>query len=107
MVSTIKKGKKVTFILDTESCPGINNLAKDADLLVAEATYESSLDEKAEEYKHLTAQTVAQIASQENVKKVILTHFSQRYKTVEAIEADAQKVFPETTCAFDFMQVKI
>ena len=106
-VSSMKKGKKITFILDTEACPAINNLSKEADLLVAEATYESSLDEKAEEYKHLTAQTVAQVASQEDVKKVILTHFSQRYKSVDVIEEDAKKVFPNTICAFDFMQVKL
>lgn len=107
MVSTIRKGKKVAFVLDTEPCLGMNNLARNADLFIAEATYESSLDEKAEQYKHLTAQTVAQVASQENVKKLILTHFSQRYKTVEDIEADAKKVFPNTTCAHDFLQVKL
>ena len=105
-VSAIKKGKKVTFILDTEECKGMSNLARDADLLIAEATYESSLDEKAEQYKHMTAQTVAQVASQENVKKLILTHFSQRYKSMEKIEEDAKKVFPNTICAFDFMKVK-
>jgi ribonuclease Z len=107
MVSTIKKGKRIAFVLDTEECAGLNNLARDADVFICEATYDSSLDEKAEEYKHMTAQTVAQIASQENVKKLILTHFSQRYKTIEAIEKDAKKVFPTTVCAFDFMHVKV
>lgn len=107
MVSTIKKGKKVAFVLDTEPCPSMHSLARNADLFVAEATYESSLDEKAEQYKHLTAQVVAQVASQENVKKLVLTHFSQRYKTVESIEADAKKVFDNTVCAYDFMQVKL
>ena len=106
-VSTIKKGKKVSFALDTEPCPGLNNLARDADIFIAEATYESSLDEKAEEYKHLTAQLVAQVASQENVKKLYLTHFSQRYKTPEKLEEDARKVFPDTVCAYDFLQVKL
>ena len=106
-VSTIKKGKKLVFILDTEECIGFSNLAQDADVLVAEATYESSLDEKAEQYKHMTAQTVAQIASQTNVGKLILTHFSQRYKTVDALQEDAKKVFPRTSCAYDFMSVKL
>ncbi len=106
-VSTIKKGRKVSFALDTEPCPGLNNLARDADIFIAEATYESSLDEKAEEYKHLTAQLVAQVASQENVKKLYLTHFSQRYKTPEKLEEDARKVFPDTVCAYDFLQVKL
>ncbi|MBD3209392.1 ribonuclease Z [Candidatus Woesearchaeota archaeon] len=107
MVSSIKKGKKLSIVLDTEPCTGMHNIARDADLFIAEATYESSLDEKAEQYKHLTAQVTAQVASQENVKKLILTHFSQRYKTIEEIAADAKKVFPQTTCAYDFMQVKL
>ncbi|MBW2982731.1 ribonuclease Z [Candidatus Woesearchaeota archaeon] len=106
-VSTIKKGRKVSFALDTEPCPGLNNLARDADVFIAEATYESSLDEKAEEYKHLTAQVVAQVASQENVKRLYLTHFSQRYKTPEKLEEDARKVFPDTVCAYDFLQIKL
>lgn len=106
-VSKIKEGKKISFVLDTEACSAVHNLVKDADLLISEATYTSDLDEKAEEYKHMTAQTIAQIASQEGVKKLILTHFSQRYKSVEAIEEDARKVFPDTVCAFDFMQVKL
>ena len=107
MVTSIKKGRKVSFVLDTEPCPGMHHLARDSDLFVSEATYESSLDEKAEQYQHLTAQVVAQVASQENVKRLILTHFSQRYKSVEEIEADAKKVFDDTTCAYDFMQVKL
>ena len=107
MVSTIKRGRKVSFVLDTEPCPGMHRLAKDADVFVAEATYESSLDEKAEEYQHLTAQLSAQVASQEGVKKLVLTHFSQRYKTVEELEADAKKVFANTTCAYDFFHLKL
>ena len=106
-VSAVQQGRKVAFVLDTEPCPGIAPLVRDADILVAEATYESSLDEKAEQYQHLTAQTVAQIASQAGVKRLFLTHFSQRYKTAHDIEEDARKVFPETTCAYDFLQVKL
>ncbi|MBN1275101.1 ribonuclease Z [Candidatus Woesearchaeota archaeon] len=107
MVTTTRHGKKIAFVLDTEPCAGMHTIAREADLLIAEATYESSLDEKAEQYKHLTAQIVAQVAGQEGVKKLILTHFSQRYKTAEDIEADAKKIFPETTCAHDFLQVKL
>ncbi len=106
MVSSIKKGKKISFILDTEPTESINNLVRDSDIMVSEATFSSVLDEKAEQHKHMTAQVAAQIASRENVKKLILTHFSQRYKTVEELEDDAKKVFPETVCAFDFMKIK-
>lgn len=106
-VSTIKQGKKITFILDTTFTPAIRNIAKDADLLISEANYESSLKEKAQEYKHMTAQDVASIAKEAKVKRLILTHFSQRYKSVESIQKEAQEIFPNTACAYDFMKLTL
>jgi ribonuclease Z len=107
MVSTIKQGRVVAFVLDTELCAGMSNLAQDADVFVCEANFDSDLEEKAEKTKHLTAQAVAQVASQAGVKRLFLTHFSQRYKSVEKLEEDARKVFPDTVCAYDFLRVKV
>ena len=81
-------------------------LAENTDLLISESVYESSMQEKADEYKHLTAKDAATIASQADVKKLVLTHFSQRYKTVEEIEEEAKTIFPNTVCAFDFMKMR-
>ena len=72
-----------------------------------ESSYATKMEEKADKHMHMTAQQAAQIAHQANVKKLILTHFSQRYKTVEEIEENARDIFPETVCAFDFMKVKL
>ena len=79
----------------------------DADILVCEATYADDLQEKAAEYKHMTSRQAGLLANQANVKKLILTHFSQRYKTLEEIENDAKDVFSNTICAYDFMKIKI
>lgn len=106
-VSTIKKGKKIAFIMDTTYCKECTNLAENSDILVSEATYESSKHEKAEEYKHMTTEQVAMIANQANAKKLILTHFSQRYKTLHELEDEAKKIFPNTTMAYDFMKIKL
>ncbi|MGV8168618.1 MAG: ribonuclease Z [Candidatus Nanoarchaeia archaeon] len=106
-VSTIKKGKKVTFILDTTITNSCYDLAKDSDVLISEATFESSKAEKADKFKHLTSEQVAQIANKAGVKKLILTHFSQRYKSLEDLEREAKDLFPETTLAYDFMKVKM
>jgi len=106
-VSSIVEGKKLVFILDTMQCKACTQIAKDADLLIMESSYATKLDEKADLHKHMTAQQAAQIAHQANVKKLVLTHFSQRYKTTEEIEENARDIFPETTCAFDFMKIKI
>lgn len=101
------KGKKISFILDTRYCDNCIKLAKDSDILISEATYLDELKEKAEEYKHLTAKQAALIAKKSKSKKLILTHFSQRYKDINEILKEAKTVFKNTECAEDFMKVKI
>ncbi|NQU78251.1 ribonuclease Z [Candidatus Woesearchaeota archaeon] len=101
------KGKKITYIADTQVCENAIKLAQGSDLLISESVYAAKLKEKAREYKHLTSEDAATIASQAEVLKLVLTHFSQRYKTVEEIEEDAKLIFPETVCAYDFMKIKV
>lgn len=100
-------GKKTTIILDSMLCNNAYLLAKDSDLLVCEAVYASSLLHKAEEYKHMTAKQAAELAAASNAKKLILTHFSQRYKSVEELLDEAKIIFKNTSAAFDFMKVKV
>jgi ribonuclease Z len=107
-VSYTKKGKKVAFLLDTEMCENCINAAKDADLLISEATYSSEIERKAAEYKHLTSENAAEIAKRAKAKNLILTHISQRYeKEDEKILKEAKKVFPKTELARDFMKVVV
>ena len=103
----IVPGKIISFISDTQLCKGCMTLAKDADLLISEASYESGLEDKAEQYKHMTAKHAADVASQSNAKRLVLTHFSARYKTTEKILEEAQTIFPETICATDFTKIKV
>ena len=106
-VTYVTKGKKVTVIMDTELCQGAVDLARDADLLVCEATYANELEEKAREYKHLTAGQAASIANRAGAARLVLTHFSQRYKTSAKAEEDARGTFDNVVCAKDFMKIKV
>ncbi|MCM2324967.1 MAG: ribonuclease Z [Candidatus Woesearchaeota archaeon] len=103
----VVKGKKVAVVLDTILCNNVNALSKDADMLICEASYTSDLEKKAEEYKHMTAKQAGLVASNNNVKELILTHLSQRYKSPEETLQDAKLVFENVRVAFDFMKVKI
>lgn len=105
--TTKVEGRIVGLITDTVFCSGCLKIANNADLLISEAAYDSSLEEKAIEYKHMTAKQAGQIASQNNVKKLVLFHYSQRYKTTDIILEDAKQVFDNTVAAFDFMKVKL
>ena len=103
----VVRGKKLSFIADTVPCNNALELAMNSDILVCEATYAHKLEEKAAEYLHMTAKQAGLLANQAKTKKLILTHFSQRYKTMEEIEDDAKGVFSNTICAYDFMKIKI
>jgi len=103
----LTKGKKIAITMDTRPCNNFIKLAQNADLLISEATYLQEHKEKAEEYFHMTAQEAGLLANQANVKKLVLFHFSPRYKDVSVIRNEAKTVFKEVTCAEDFMKFKI
>ena len=106
-VSYVVQGKKVSYVTDTMECNGVNALAKEADLLIIEGTLLDELREKAHKSRHLTVKQAAIIASQNNAKKLVITHLSQRYKNSSEIREEAQDYFPEAIVAEDFMKIKI
>ena len=106
-VTDIMKGKKVTIINDTVPCKGANKLAKNSDLLVCEATYSSDLEDKASKHRHMTSKQAAELAKRSNTKRLILTHFSARYKNAIELEDDAKKYFKNALSAKDFMKIQI
>jgi ribonuclease Z len=106
-VSTMQQGKKLSVVLDTLPCENAYALARDADLLVAESAYASNMEEKALEYKHMTTRQAALIATNARVKKLIITHFSQRYKSIAELEEEIKVFFPESEAAYDFMKIKL
>lgn len=107
--TAIKPGRKIAFILDTWPNKNCIAAAKDADLLVAEATFlEAEHMDKAKERGHLTAKQTATIAKQAKVRALILTHISQRYaKNNEVILKEAKKTFMNCRLAEDFMIIRI
>jgi ribonuclease Z len=100
-------GRKVTIISDTQPCAELAVLAQYADIVVCEATYCSKHDEKSEDVKHMTAQAAARVAQAADAKRLILTHFSQRYPSVHDHVDEARAVFPNTDAAFDLMKITL
>jgi len=106
-VTYVVKGKTVTFVTDTAPCKNAHLLAENATLLVCEASFESKLEEKAEEYTHMTAKQAADLASRSGVEKLIITHFSARYADSRPLLEEAKTVFPNTLAAHDLMRVSL
>mgnify|MGYP003731022219 CR=1 FL=1 len=107
MVSEVVPGKKVAYITDSVVCAGAQKLAENADLVICEATYTSERTEEAHEYAHMTAKEAAQLASSANAQKLVLIHFSARYKNVSELEEDARNIFDNTQAAKDLMKIKL
>ena len=101
----LKKGKKITFVMDTKLCKSAINLAKNSDLLISESTFTKELKDKAIKFKHLTSEEAAYIAKKSKSKELILTHFSQRYKTTDDIYKQAKKIFSKVKCAKDLDRI--
>lgn len=70
-----------------------------ADLLYHEATFLHTDLTKAQETKHSTAQQAAQIAQLAQVKKLVIGHFSARYKDLTLLLNEAQAIFAKTELA--------
>jgi len=73
----------------------------EVDLLYHEATFLSDKEERAKETFHSTAAQAATIAKKANVKRLIIGHFSARYKNLYPLLDEAKEVFSETTLAME------
>jgi ribonuclease Z len=106
--SPIRDGMKVVYTGDSIPCEEIIEAAKDADLLISEATMSEEMKEKAHEYGHMTAKDAARIAKKAGVKKLILTHISPRYDDdPKVLEKEAREIFRNTDIANDFMKISL
>ena len=100
-VSWRQPGKVFAYILDTKYCDNTLKLAENADLVLAESTYTSERQELAKRYLHMTAKDAALMAKKAAAKKLVLTHFSARYRDTKLFEKEARQYFPNTYAAND------
>jgi ribonuclease Z len=102
-----RNGRKIVYSGDTRPINNMIKFAKDADVLIHEATFDSSLPEIPEEYGHTTALQAAEIAKKAGVEKLFLTHISPRYLDDKEIENDARKEFKKSFVPKDFEEVEV
>ena len=86
---------------DTMYMEQLPHIISDVDLLYHEATYSNNEKERAQETFHSTAEDAARIALAANVGKLVIGHFSSRYKDIEPLLKQAKNIFPNTEAAED------
>jgi len=105
-------GRKLVYCTDTIYCDAAVDLARDADVLIHEATFAHQDAELAYQRLHSTSTMAAQVALGAQVKQLIMTHFSPRYAPGNDIELkdllqEARAIFPQTEMASDFFTYEI
>jgi ribonuclease Z len=100
--------KKISFVFDTSMNKKIVPLVKNSDLLISEATYDSSLSNLAKEHNHLTTKQAAEIAKKSSSKKLALIHYSDRYEKDSALLLkDAKSVFKNSFIMKDLESISV
>ncbi len=79
----------------------------EVDLLYHEATFMQEEKKKALETFHSTTVDAAHIAIQANAKKLLIGHFSARYRDLDPVLKEAQEIFPNTSLAIEGQTFKI
>ena len=92
---------------DTQYFSSLVNYIEEVDLLYHEATFHSNLSNKAKSTFHSTSQDAAKVAFEGNVKKLLIGHFSSRYKDLDILKKDAAKIFSNVELAIEGKKFKI
>lgn len=97
---------EVVVVGDTERTADLLAPVRDADLLVIEATFLDRDIETAHAHSHITAGEAARLAAAAGVRRLCLTHITQRYDPAE-IAAEARRFFPAVQVMEDFDRVTV
>ncbi len=107
IIGPSRPGRKIVYSGDTRPANSIAGLAKNADLLIHDGTFDDELKDKAYEDGHSTASQAAEIANKAKAKWLILTHVSARYKNSDVLVEQARKIFAKSDIAEDFAKIDI
>ncbi|WP_420546360.1 ribonuclease Z [Nitrosopumilus sp.] len=102
-----REGKKIGFSGDTMPTKELEKFFEGCDFLVFDSTFLEEEKQKALDTCHSTAKQAATLAKNSNVKNLILTHFSARYKDETQHLAEAGKVHNSVITAKDLLEIEI
>lgn len=94
-----RKSRSYAYCSDTQYTESLIEQIRGVDVLYHEATFMQVDESKAVETMHSTSRQAAQIAKQAEVKKLLIGHFSARYRELHSLLQEATPVFSNTTLA--------
>jgi ribonuclease Z len=102
-----RPGKKIGISGDTRPTRKLEEFFKNCDYLSFDCTFSDKLRDKAAETFHSTAKEAATLAKNANVKNLILTHFSARYKDEGELLQEAKQIHGSVFAAKDLLELEI
>ncbi|MBT7093006.1 MAG: ribonuclease Z, partial [Bacteroidetes bacterium] len=99
--------RSYAYVSDTRYYEPLVDHIRDVDLLYHEATYLEEMSSQAQLTGHSTSMEAARIAKMAKVKKLVIGHFSTRYKSTAPLLEEAQNIFPNTFAAADGMSFDV
>ncbi len=102
-----RSGKKIGISGDTRPTKQLEKFFQNCDYLSFDSTFLDELKDKAVDTYHSTAKEAAILAKNANVKNLILTHFSARYKDESVLVKEAQTIHNSVIGAKDLLEIEI
>jgi ribonuclease Z len=93
--------RSYAFCTDTAFFTKLTKQLTDIDMLYFEATFSDKDKKLAKLTGHSTSKQAAYLAKSINTKKLLIGHFSTRYKNINLLVDEARSVFPETYAVED------
>lgn len=88
--------RSYAYLSDTNYSAKAATLAKGVDLMYHEATYAATEQRSAKERGHSTTRNAAKAALCAGARRLVIGHYSSRYKDEQVLVDEAREFFPET-----------
>jgi ribonuclease Z len=94
VVGDPRPGRRLVYTGDTRPVDAVVEVAKNADLLIHDATFADDERDRARHTGHSTAREAGEVAARAGVERLALTHLSSRYAGGwERLEREAREAF--------------
>ena len=102
-----RKPRSYAYLSDTNYSAKAVGLVKGVDLLYHEATYAGEMKRDAKQRGHATTLEAARAAIESGAKRLLIGHFSSRYKDEQELVDECRTLFAESYVAEEFKSFEI
>ncbi|MBN1651397.1 MAG: ribonuclease Z [Bacteroidales bacterium] len=99
--------KSFAYCSDTAYSKTLSSYIKGVDLVYHECSFMEDMRKTAEEKMHATTYDAAQVAKEAGAKRLLIGHYSARYKDIKPILLETQSKFANTLIAIEGLKIEV